>query len=357
MKKKFLFLSLPAMVLALFLSGSGKTPDEELQAKVPDSANGLIFVDGNNVVKTKLYNDNKEKILKELKKSSLSEDVFQCRVLVFLCTREEWGGFLIQSADKQVKKIFEHSLENIKKENEKFKDVKETQVGGERHVTATVDGNRIIVIFYHDDLMLIGINKTDPALFNAKKTNPLFKEIRLQNMLLSAAIRGEMPEGKNKQSADMACQMIPALKKMETVSLNIPFSADDPVMDFRMAFQDDQAAGEMLATANMWIGFAAQGGPEFVDFTQKLNRKAEKNVFSLSFKLKDAEEFGNKVQEAQKRKEQQLKAAREQQARNRKKAQSARKKGKKAAAPAVKAQPAAPAAAPAKEAQPAAQQK
>lgn len=342
---KKLFFVLPLVATVLFLAACGKTPDQELKSKVPASANGLCLFDGNNVVKTKLYIDNKEKLMKEVKKASLPEDIFQCRVLFFGSTKEEWGGFLIQSANKQVGKFFDYALADIKKDDkDKIKNLKESTVGKERHVTATVEGRKVIAILYHENLLLVGINKTDPAFFNAEKPNAIFQDIQLQNMLLSSAAKVEIPQqsGKSKESVDMAFQMLPALKKLEAVSLNIPFSADDPVLDFRMIFKDEQAAGEMLAAANMGLGFAIQAGPEYADFVQKLTRKTEKNTFTLSFKLKDVEELSKKIEEAKKKRAQQ-KAALKAKAKQ-KKAQPALKAAPTAAKP---AQPAAPKAAPA----------
>ena len=343
---KKLFLALPVLALALILAACGKTPDQELQSKVPASANGLCLFDGSNAVKTKLYNDNKDKFLKDVRKASLPEDIFQCRVLFFGSTKEEWGGFLIQSANKQVGTFFDYALADIKKDNqEKIKDLKEVKVGKERHVTATVEGKKVIAILYHENLMLVGFNKTEPAFFNAEQPNPMFKDIQLQNMLLSSAVKVAIPQqGKSKESVDMAFQMLPALKKLEAFSLNIPFSADDPVMDIRLIFKDDQAAGEMLAAVNMGIGFMTQAGKEFADFAQKLTRKTEKNICILSFKLKDVEELGKKIEESKKKKEQQ-KAAMKAKAQQ-KKIQPAQK-----AAPA----PAAKSAQPVQKAAPAAQ--
>ncbi len=363
--KKLLF-AMPLVAVVLFLAACGQTPDQELKSKVPASANGLCLFDGNNAVKTKLYNDNKDKFLKDVKKASLPEDIFQCRVLFFGSTKEEWGGFLIQSANQQVGKFFDYALADIKKDNlGKVKDLKEVKVGKERHVTATVEGHKVIAILYHENLLLVGINKTDPAFFNAEKPNAIFQDIQLQNMLLSSAAKVEIPQqsGKSKESVDMAFQMLPALKKLEAVSLNIPFSADDPVLDFRMIFKDEQAAGEMLAAANMGIGFATQAGKEFADFAQKLTRKTEKNIFSVSFKLKDVEELSKKIEEAKKKREQQKAKALQKAKAQQKKAQPAQKSAlkavpanakpvqkpaaPKAAAPTAPAQPAPKAAAPA----------
>lgn len=356
MKKMFFALSLIAAVL--FLAACGKTPDQELQSKVPASANGLCLFDGNNAVKTKLYIDNKEKILKEVKEASLPEDIFQCRVLFFGSTKEEWGGFLIQSVNNQVGKFFDYALADIKKDDkDKIKDLKEVKVGKERHVTATVEGRKVIAILYHENLLLVGINKTDPAFFNADQPNAIFKDIQLQNMLLSSAVKVEIPQqaGKSKESVDTAFQMLPALKKLEAVSLNIPFSADDPVLDFRMIFKDEQAAGEMLAAANMGLGFATQAGKEYADFAQKLIRKTEKNVFRLSFKLKDVEELGKKIEETKKQKKLQkaaLKAKQKKAKAQQKKALQAQPAAQKAPKAAAPAQPAPKAAAPTAPAKP-----
>ncbi len=354
---KKLCFALPVIALALFLAACGKTPDQELMSKVPASANGLFLFDGTSATKTKMYADNKKMFLEEVKKAKLPEDIFQCRVLFFGSVKEEWGGFLIQSANQQVGKFFDYALADIKKDNnDTIKDLKEVKVGSERHVTATVNGNKVIAILYHENLLLVGINKTDPVFFNAEpeQPNPIFNDIQLKDMLLSAAIKVVIPDkpGKAKESIDMATQMLPALKKLDAIALNIPFSADDPVVDFRMIFKDEQAAGEMMAAANMGIGFASQAGPEYAEFVQKVTRKTEKNIFSLSFKIKDAEELGKKI-EANKKKREQERAAR-QAARKAKAQQMKAQQTKKAVAPAKPAQPAPKAAAPAKPAQKAA---
>ena len=352
MKKSLLFL--PAVLLALFISGCGDA-DKELKSKVPESANVLCLIDGNNAIRTKLYNDHKKDILKELKDASLPEDIFQCRVLIFGSTKEAWGGVLIQSREKQVRTVFDRMVSESAKKKDQFKNFKETTVNGKRIATATVEGKKMAAVQYHENLMLIAVEKTDPDFFEAKNPNPLFKDIILKDMIVSSAVKVEIPQqGQGKKSADQVMQMIPALQKLTAISVNIPFSETDPVMDFRMFFKDDKAAGEMLATVNMGLGFAMQAGEEFAEFTQKLKRNTDKNILTISFRLKDAEEFGKKVQEAQKKKAQ----LREQQAMQ--KAKAAQKPApapapqvqpvqKPAPAPAVQAQPAQkPAAAPAK---------
>ena len=123
-----MYFAVPLVAVALFLAACGKTPDQELKSKVPAAANGLFLIDGTNVTKTKMYAENKEKFLKDVRKASLPEDIFECRVLFFGSIKEEWGGFMIQSANKQVGKFFDYALADIKKDNNAtVKDLKEAK--------------------------------------------------------------------------------------------------------------------------------------------------------------------------------------------------------------------------------------
>lgn len=306
---KKLFLALPLALLALFMSGCGQTPDEKLQAKVPESANALCLIDGKSVIRTKSYKDNRKEILNKLRGTPLSEEVFQCRVLLFGSTQEEWGGMLIQSDNQQVRKIYDYVISECKKDKGTVHDFKEIRSDKELRATATIKEKKVMAVRYDDDLMLIAVQKTDPVFFQSSKPNLLFRDIQLKNTILSAAMNVELPrEGKSRQSAEMAMQMLPALQKLTRISLNVPFLADDPVVDFRMMFKDEQAANEMLAMVNMGVGFAAQSGKEFADFAQKIQRKAEKNTVKVVFSLKDAEELGKKIQEAEKKKPAKAKA-------------------------------------------------
>ena len=326
---KKMLLMLPVVILAVFVAGCGKTPDQKLQEKIPASVNSLCLIDGSLAMQTDLYKNNKKDILAGLKESGLPESIFECRVLVFGSTKEEWGGALIQSDKKQVRLLYDKFMEECKKEKDTFTNFKEIRTDKETRATAVVNGKNMMTLLYDDDLMLVAFQKTDPAFFNAEQTNPLFDEIKMKDSILSAAVKVELPQqGQAKESVDMATQMVPALKKMTALSLNIPFSADDPIMEFRMTLADEAAAGEMLATVNMGIGFASQGSKEFADFAQKMQRKTEKNNLLIAFKLKDVEKLGKDVQESNKKKEQ-LKAAK-------KKAQQKAKPAQKPAAPAQK---------------------
>ena len=295
--KKLLF-AIPLMLLTFFFSGCGKNPDRELQSKIPDSVNSLCLIDGNLAVQTKLYNDHKKDILKELENEKLPEDIFQCRVLLFGSTREEWGGVLLQSANGQVGIIFDRIMKECKKEKGHLKDLKEITVGNERRVSASVDGKKIIAVLYHKDLLLAAVNKTDPDFFKkTDKPNPLFNDIQWKKHILSSAVKVEIPkQGKSKESTDMAFQMVPALQKLTAVSVNIPFSVDNPILDFRMTFTDEQAAGEGLAALNMGLGFIAQASKDVTPLINLLKRKTDKNIASISFGINEMAEAAKTAQ-------------------------------------------------------------
>lgn len=296
--KKLLF-TLAAGLLAVLMFGCGKTPDEELAEKIPASVNSLCLIDGNLIVQTNLYKEHQKEILKSLKDASLTEDLFLCRVLFFGSTKEEWGGALVQSAGGQVRKLFDKALAESKKEKN-FKELKETAEGRVRKVTGSVEGKKFLALLYHDNLMLIALKKTDPAFFKAKSVNPLVREISWQGSIVSAAVKVELPQqGKSKEAVDGIVQMVPALKKLRFITGNIPFSAAKPELDFRMIFQEEEAAREMLAAVNVGLGFLTQSGDkEAVKMVKMIGRKAEKTAVCISLPLT---ELAGEIDRAQKK--------------------------------------------------------
>ena len=283
--KKFLFV-LSAVVLAVFMAGCGKTPDDELTEKVPATADGLCFIDGVSLTKTQLYKEHQKDIQEGLKSASLKEEFLQCRILFFGSSKEEWGGVLVQSTGGQVRKFFDWAVAECKKENA-ISDLKETSEGTMRKVTGRVEETKVLVVLYHDDLLLLAADKTDPAFFNARSANPLIRKINLKSAVISAAAKVELPkQGKGKEAVDEALQMFPVLKKLQFVALTVPFSPDKLRMDFYMIFPDDASAGEMLAVVNMGAGMLAKFlGKEAEAVTQLIDRKTEKNALRISFAI------------------------------------------------------------------------
>ena len=134
--KKILF-AWSAILLAVFIAGCGKNPDEELAGKIPASTNSLCFIDGNCLVRTQLYKEHEKEILKGLKDASLPEDLCLCRVLLFGSTKEEWFGGLVQSTGGQVRKFYDRITAQSKKDKD-FKNLKESVEGTVRRITGVV---------------------------------------------------------------------------------------------------------------------------------------------------------------------------------------------------------------------------
>ena len=143
--KKILF-ALPAILLAVFISGCNKTPDEELAEKIPASTNSLCFFDGNCFVQTQLYKEHQKEILDGLKEARLPEDLCRCRVLLFGSTKEEWFGGLVQSAGGQVRKLYDTVVAESKKDKD-FKGLKESVEGTVRKITGVVSGKKVLAVW------------------------------------------------------------------------------------------------------------------------------------------------------------------------------------------------------------------
>ena len=289
--KKLLF-ALPAILLSVFIAGCSKNPDDELAEKIPATANTFSLIDGNAIVQTNLYKKYQKDIREFLKKASLSEDVFQCRLLSFGFTKEEWVGVLLQSQNGQAKKIFDLLLSKAKEE--KKLQLKETKEKDEIRVTTTFEGKPVLAILYHENLMLVSIGQSDPAFFQAKSANPVFKQLTLKNTLISAVGKVEFPQqGKAKEVVDAALQMVPALKKIQFLFLNVPYEPGKQAdVDLRLVCEDDAGANELLATVNMGLGFLTQSkDPEALRLVNLIKRKTEKNVIVISFPVEEVFKF------------------------------------------------------------------
>ena len=274
MKKMFLFL--PAVLLALFISGCS----DPVQEKVPASADQLLELNGKSFVKTRTYQENKDEILKKLKEGSLPESILDSRIVICASLQDKWAGILIQTRNGDAVPLFQRITAEIK---EGIKDLKIEENG--KKFSGRTDRAEFFGVLESDDLILIGVGKNDPAFFHADSPNPLFRALK-KDMIFSAAGKLSLPkDGPEKQYTDLAVQMVPALQKLNYYTFNIPV-ADDPEVDFRMIFEDDQAASEMLAAVNAGLGFIAQDNPQL---NTALTRKAEKNAVVFSFKIDEME--------------------------------------------------------------------
>lgn len=281
--KKILF-TLPALLLAVLMSGCGTGPDAELSARVSESADWLCFVDGKLAVQTKLYKDHQKEILAKLKDLPMAEDTVRSRMLIFGSVKEKWGGVLLQSTDAHAKKFYDFSLADCKKDDKK---TKESTQGGIRSFITPLDNNTTALIaLCHDNLLLVGINRTDPAFFSAKSPNPLFGKILTKGNIISAAAKVELPPQGKVKEIDGIVKVIPALKKFQSVTLNVPFSVDKPEVTVRGVFADAAAANETLAAFNLGLNAGKNSGSKGAAHIDEVTRRTtEKNAVIVSFQL------------------------------------------------------------------------
>ena len=288
MKKKLLFLGIPSLILlvvvtvGVFFVWHRKNTDEVLRNRVPETADTLLFVNGHLAARTTLYGSVQGKIQKELKEKSLPENLLECRLLFFSNIEEQWAGAAAQFREGQAGVIFT----KLQKECEKnTSSMKSGTVDGLPQIKkiGRNDEPDMAITLCDDNLLLVTVGRTDPALFRPAVPNPLLRNIRFNDMILSAVCSVNSPIGEKakkqnegtthravkalqmifkftgsprlaeKQTADVL-RMVPSLRKLDTVYANLPFSPDNPVLDFRAVFTDGHSAWETLGALNVGIG-------------------------------------------------------------------------------------------------------
>ena len=288
MKKKLLLWGIPSLVLlvvvtvGVFFVWHRKNTDEALRSRVPETADTLLFVNGHLAVRTALYGRVQEMIREELKKASFPENLPECRLLFFANIEEEWAGVVAQFREGQAGAVFKI----LQKECEKYSSrVKFGTVQGLPQIkkNGSDDEPDMAITLCDDNLLLVTVGRTDPALFRSAAPNPLLRHIRFDDMILSAVCSVNSPVGEKakkqnegttqrvakglrmifkstgsprtaeKQTAD-ALRIVPSLRNLATIYASVPFSPDNPVLDFRAAFNDAPSAWETLGALNVGIG-------------------------------------------------------------------------------------------------------
>jgi len=316
MKKKLLLWGVPALVLltlvvvGAFFVGHGKNSDEVLRNRVPETADTLLFVNGHLAVRTDVYGKLQKKIREELKGKHLPENLPECRLLFFANIEEEWAGVAAQFREGQAGVIFAM----LKKECENNSSrVKSGTVDGLPQIkkTGINDEPDMAITLCDDNLLLVTVGRTDPALFRSAAPNPLLRHIRFDDMILSAVCSVNSPVGEkeNKQNggtthrAGKALQMIfkltgsprsaekqtseafrmlPSLRKLDAIYANLPFSPDNPVLDFRAVFTDGPSAWETLGALNFGIGCIPERERDIVE---QLRRGVDKKTLFVTWGL------------------------------------------------------------------------
>ena len=279
--KRSLF-ALVVALLSVIAVGCRKGPDDLLKSKVPDSADFILLVDGSMVTQTAIFQEFLKEPAKDgLKELSLSEDVLNCRVLVFGSPKDEWGGILVQSQKGEAKTVYDLLVAKLK---ERDKESKLKVAGDGKSFTCSAGEGEpdFLGELCSDDLMLFAVGKKDLDFFQGKD-NELFEEIQMKDTILSAAGKFRLPtEFMGQKVSDEAIQAVPALQQLDTFSLNIPFAKDDQKIDFRLTFKDDKSASEALGALEAFLSSTV--AKEAPKVEKEIVRSVEKNVLTVSLK-------------------------------------------------------------------------
>ncbi|OQA80858.1 MAG: hypothetical protein BWY31_03897 [Lentisphaerae bacterium ADurb.Bin242] len=262
-----LFLSvrgLSAAAAVVLLSGCGD-PDADFKAKVPTGAEAVMYLDGaavihNKTVEKELRKNNKE-LDEKLAAVSLKKEDLAGRFLFFGSFTGKWGGVAMQSKDGAAARLFDAIVKGFKDKKEKFT---ESVSGKQRRVSL----DRMSLILYHENLLLLAVEKNEFAFYETPGKNPLLADLDFKNML-SGAMSVKLPQEPN---VDTATQMVPALKKLTIVTLNAPASPDSFHLEIKLLFSDDKAPVEAFAALNMGLEMIARENPGIL---KNLDRKTD----------------------------------------------------------------------------------
>lgn len=252
-----------AAAAALFLSGCGD-PDADFKSKVPTEAEAVVYLDGAAVIRNKTVEKELQKD-KELEQKlavfSLKKEDLASRFLLFGSFTGRWGGVVVKTSDGAAARLFNAILKGMKDKKEKFT---ESVSGKQRRVSL----DRMILVLYHDNLLLLSMEKTQFEAYEKPGKNPLLADLRFKDML-SGALTVKLPQDRN---MEMAIQMVPSIKKLDIVSFHAPASPDQFQLDIRLLFSDDKAPIEALAALNMSLGMVGRENPGIL---KNIDRKTE----------------------------------------------------------------------------------
>ena len=245
----------------------------------------------------------------------MPENLFDCRLLFFASIEEQWVGVAVQFREGQAGAIFAKLQKDCRKDSSR---VKSGTVDGLPQIKeiGNDDSPDVAITLCSRDLLLITFGKTDPAIFRSTAPNPLFKQIRFENMILSGVCNVNLParrEAKKQinmtsrrvvralqlfftfadsprsaeKRAAAVFRMVPSLLNLETISASMPFSVDNPVLDFRIAFKDVPSAWEALGALNVGIGCV-----ERWKVSEQLGRGVDQRTLFVTSRLREfAEEI------------------------------------------------------------------
>lgn len=272
----------------LFLSGCGD-PDADFKSKVPTDAEAVVYLDGAAVIRNKTVEKELQKdkeLDQKLAVFSLKKEDLASRFLLFGSFTGKWGGIVVKTTDGAAVRLFDAILKGMKEKKEKFT---ETVSGKQRRVSL----DRMILVLYHENLLLLSMEKTQFEAYAKPGKNPLLADLNFKDML-SGALTVKLPQDKN---MEMATQMLPSIRKLNVVTFSAPVSPDQFQLYIRLLFSDDKAPIEALAALNMGLGMVGRENPGIL---KNIDRKTEGKALLIGLNsafFTEAAEFSRKAAE------------------------------------------------------------
>ncbi len=279
---------LSAAAAMLILSGCSD-PDADFKAKVPTNAEAVVYLDGAAVLRNKTVEKELQKdteLEKKLAAVSLKKEDLASRFLFFGSFTEKWGGAVVKTTDGAAARLFNAIVKGIKEKKEKFT---ESVSGRQRRIRL----DRMILVLYHENLLLLSMEKTQFEAYEKPGKNPLLADLQFKDML-SGAVTVKLPRDKD---TDTVTQMVPVMKKLTLVTFNAPASPESFQMDFKLFFSDDKAPAEALAALNMGLGMIGRENPGILkNIDRKTDGKALRIDLNSAF-FTEVAEFSRKTRE------------------------------------------------------------
>ena len=303
-------LAAAAVLLALRFQSS---PDQRLRAQVPAKAEQLLYLDLGGMLDRNpspdICQEELDKLKKKLQEKGLPESLLRSRGILFGCAREKWGGALLQSRGDEARQLYEY----LQKETQGDKNTRNFQISERRGgrgfsadcAASAGDCIGVCVTLYGDDLVMVVLQqgKADPARFRPGR-NTLADRLTFKDMFFSLAAKIALPDTPEvQQFLQKLHQVVPALRKLETVFAAVPAGEAAKTTTVRLNFADATAATQMSAVIDMFSGMAGQSNPELA---QIASWKTDGKTLILSLDTKQTAAVMHKAMEQSRRRAQQI---------------------------------------------------
>ena len=281
-------IAISALAMSLFVSSYGQNPDDVLKSRIPEAAECLLFLNGDQVCRTAVYQEFRPGILGFLNEESLKEKYLSGRHLFYFNLKEGWGGAVLQYQQGQGAELFQWFNTNGKNF---LQNMKNGTVNNLPQITGQFQNGKqsfiaVTIILFDKNLLLIAAGKTDLKLFQPMRYSQLSRHIRLDTMLSAAIKFNDLREGVLKQEFAGIMQISPAMINLEQITINIPSRSSNMQVVLQGKFKNEHSAQEVQTAINMILAELSKTTPEL---DKMIGRKAEKNSLIVSYPFTELE--------------------------------------------------------------------